>query len=74
MTRGCCGFTTTYAITAYHHWCCEFESRSGQWWKMLKVALNTNKQTKNKQYNMTTFTGYINNAVMKFLIYIFVFH
>ena len=22
------GFTTTYAITAYHHWCCEFESRS----------------------------------------------
>jgi hypothetical protein len=24
------GFTTTYAINAYHHWCCEFESRS--WW------------------------------------------
>ena len=23
------GFTTTYAISAYHHWCCEFESRSG---------------------------------------------
>ena len=23
-------FTTTYAISAYHHWCCEFESRSGQ--------------------------------------------
>ena len=23
------GFTTTYAICAYHHWCCEFESRSG---------------------------------------------
>jgi hypothetical protein len=21
--------TTTYAISAYHHWCCEFESRSG---------------------------------------------
>ena len=20
-------FTTTYAISAYHHWCCEFESR-----------------------------------------------
>jgi len=18
------GFTTTYAISAYHHWCCEF--------------------------------------------------
>ena len=24
------GFTTTYAISAYHHWCCEFESRSGR--------------------------------------------
>jgi len=24
------GFTTTYAICAYHHWCCEFESRSGR--------------------------------------------
>jgi len=20
------GFSTTYAIRAYHHWCCEFES------------------------------------------------
>jgi len=20
----------TYAISAYHHWCCEFESRSGR--------------------------------------------
>jgi hypothetical protein len=24
------GFTTTYAIGAYHHWCCEFESCSGR--------------------------------------------
>jgi hypothetical protein len=24
------GFTTIYAISAYHHWCCEFESQSGQ--------------------------------------------
>jgi hypothetical protein len=24
------GFTTTYAISAYHHRCCEFESRSGR--------------------------------------------
>ena len=22
------GFTTTYAISAYHHYCCEFELRS----------------------------------------------
>ena len=24
------GFTATYAISAYHHCCCEFESRSGR--------------------------------------------
>jgi hypothetical protein len=24
------GFTTTYAISAYHHWCCEFEYRPGR--------------------------------------------
>ena len=24
------GFTTTYASSTYHHWCCEFESRSGR--------------------------------------------
>jgi hypothetical protein len=24
------GFTTTCAISAYHHWCCWFESRSGR--------------------------------------------
>jgi hypothetical protein len=23
-------FATTYAISAYHHWCCEFESQSGR--------------------------------------------
>ena len=24
------GLTTNYAIGAYHHYCCEFESRSGR--------------------------------------------
>jgi hypothetical protein len=24
------GFTTTYATSTYHHWCCGFESRSGR--------------------------------------------
>jgi hypothetical protein len=24
------GFTTTYAISDYNHWCCELESRSGR--------------------------------------------
>jgi len=32
--RGCdrmvVGLTTTYAICAYHHWCCGFDSRSGR--------------------------------------------
>jgi len=32
--RGCddmvVGFTTTYAINAYHHYCCEFKSCSGE--------------------------------------------
>jgi hypothetical protein len=23
------GLTTTYAIIAYHHWCCEYKSRLG---------------------------------------------
>ena len=23
------GFTTTYAVSPYHHWCCEFKSWSG---------------------------------------------
>ena len=78
------GFTTTYAISVYHHWCCEFESRSargvqhyvikfcqwlttGLWFSpgnpvsstnktdrhniteiLLKVVLNTIKQTNNQ--------------------------
>ena len=34
------GFTTTYAISAYHHWCCEFESSSGRGLKpyMIKIV------------------------------------
>jgi hypothetical protein len=24
------GFSTSYAISVYHHWCCEFKSRSGR--------------------------------------------
>jgi hypothetical protein len=24
------GLTTTYAISSYHHWCCEFDSQSGR--------------------------------------------
>ena len=76
-------FATTYAISAYHHWCCEFESRSGRDVQhyvikfvsdlrqvggflrvhqfpppiklntaeiLLKVALNTIKQTKKSSF------------------------
>ena len=54
------GFTTIYAISAYHHRCCEFESRSGppvsssnkndlydKTERLLNVAINTIKQTNN---------------------------
>jgi hypothetical protein len=30
------GFTTTYAINAYHHWSCEFESCS--WWGVIDTC------------------------------------
>ena len=33
------GFTATYAISAYHHWCCEVESRSGCRWDVLDTSL-----------------------------------
>ena len=85
------GFTTACVISAYHHWCCEFESWSGRavqhymikfncqwiatdlWFSpgppvfstnktyhyditeiLLKVVLNTIKQTNNKYIKMCT--------------------
>ena len=30
LDRMVIGFTTTYTVSAYHHWCCEFKSWSGQ--------------------------------------------
>ena len=75
------GFTSAYAISPYHHWCCEFESRSGQGIHhyviktcdmsvvfsgssdflhhditeiLLKVALNTIKQTNNEESKFLT--------------------
>jgi len=30
LCEGPSWFTTTYAISAYHHWCCGFDSRSGR--------------------------------------------
>ena len=53
------GFTTTYAIGAYHHWCCEFDPRlgrgvqhyvivcqwlsAGQWFSLRPPVSSTNK-------------------------------
>jgi hypothetical protein len=51
------GFITTYAISAYHHWCFEFESRSGRglqqyvikwhatgwWFSLCRSVSSTNK-------------------------------
>ena len=31
------GYTTTLAISTYHHWSCEFESRS--WWSVLNTTV-----------------------------------
>ena len=46
-------FTTTYAVSAYHHWCCEFESRTstnktyhhdyGYNWNIVESAVNHHK-------------------------------
>ena len=32
------GFTATYAFSAYRHWCCEFESRSGRGHYVIKFV------------------------------------
>ena len=49
------GFTTTYVISVYHYWCCEFESRSvqcnkvcqwlatGRWFSSGPTVSSTNK-------------------------------
>jgi len=34
------GFTTTYVISAYRHWCWEFESRSGPGVQHIKFVLD----------------------------------
>jgi hypothetical protein len=33
------GFTTTCAISAYQHWCCEFEPRSGEMYSILHYVI-----------------------------------
>jgi hypothetical protein len=41
------GFTTTCAIIAYHHWCCEFESRSGLGVQHYVIKFVNDSRTKN---------------------------
>jgi len=50
------GFITAYAISAYHHWYCEFESRSGRGVQHYVIKLPprykwNQHQTNNKQTN-----------------------
>ena len=33
-------FTTTYAISAYHRWSCEFESHSGEVYSIERYEIN----------------------------------
>ena len=52
------GFITTYAISAYHHWCCEFKSRSewgvqhyviiDRWFSLGPPVSSTNKTDRHK--------------------------
>jgi hypothetical protein len=53
------GFTIAYAISAYHHWCCEFESRSGwgvQYYVMKFVS--DVRQTNLSSMKMDNIKGY----------------
>ena len=34
------GFTTTFAISVYHHWSCDFESRSGEVYLIQPYVIN----------------------------------
>ena len=45
------GFTITYAISAYHLWCCEFESRSGRGVQHNVVKFVTNLRQKKNPKN-----------------------
>ena len=40
LDRMVVGFTTTCAISAYHHQCCEFESRSGEVYSIQHCVIN----------------------------------
>jgi hypothetical protein len=55
------GFTTTYVISAYLHWCCEFESRSGrgvQHWKPEDPEKTTDLlQVTDKLYHIMLYTS-----------------
>jgi hypothetical protein len=72
------GFTITYAIGAYHHCCCEFESRSGRGacpipWPGFQPVSSTNKTDRHDineiflkvALNTITITS---NSKMKFVI------
>ena len=55
------GFTSTYAISAYHHWCCEFESPSG--WGVQHYVINFVSDLRQNKQNKTN-TAVICHYVM----------
>jgi hypothetical protein len=48
------GFITTYAISAYHHHHCEFESRSGKVYSMQHYVINLSVTC----HMLVVFSGY----------------
>jgi hypothetical protein len=53
------GFTTTYAISANHHYSCEFESRSGDVYSILSVLLVEETRVPGENHRPTTSHGQI---------------
>ena len=45
------GFTTTYGISAYHHWCCEFESWSGRGVQHCVIKFLSDLRQVDRRYN-----------------------
>jgi hypothetical protein len=45
------GFTTTYAIGAYNHWCCDFESQLG--WGVQHYMITVSSTNKTDGHDIT---------------------
>jgi hypothetical protein len=52
-------FTTIYAISAYHQYRCEFESRSGKVYSILAISLYLTQQA-NERVRNPSYTALLN--------------